>query len=201
MNTQTDFYVNNKEFSAAVIEYGYKRAEAQAANQELPRASHYIGDSILRICEGVSMRPNFRFYSYRDEMVSDALENCMKALGNYDSEAATRSGNPNAHSYFSTIAFYAMVRRIQAEEKQVNIKIEMINRSALDTFMVPGDDVGAEATSSLISELRSSTSSYEKKKEDSKQAHHGWSTPANNRKKKKATPLFDDEDDEIDHSE
>ena len=201
MNTDTDFYVDNKKFSAAVIEYGYKRAEAQAAGQELPRASRYIGDCLYRICNGVSMKPNFRFYSYREEMVGDAIENCMKALGNYDSDAATRSGNPNAHSYFSTIAFYAMVRRIQNEEKQVNIKIEMINRSALDAFMVPGDEAGAEATSSLISELRSSTSSYEKKKEDSKQAHHGWSTPASNRKKKETTSLFDDEDDEIDHSE
>ena len=111
-------YVNNKEFSQAVVDYVKTTDAAKAAGQESPIVPDYIARCFLRIGEGLSHKQNFIRYSYREEMVMDAVENCLKAINNYDVEAATRSGNPNAFAYFTQISWYAFLRRIAKEKKQ-----------------------------------------------------------------------------------
>jgi hypothetical protein len=81
---QTEHYVNNKEFSAAVVDYVRLMKKARAEGKEEPRASNYIGDCILKICKGLSHKPNFSGYSYVDEMVMDAVENCIEKLLKFD---------------------------------------------------------------------------------------------------------------------
>lgn len=183
MTNLKDFKVDNKEFTQQVIEFGRNRKEASKNNHDLPDIPDWIGVSIYKICHGVSMRPNFRGYSYREDMVSDAIEDCVKAVKNYDPDAATRSGKPNAHGYFSQVAYWAMVRRIQLEEKEVNMKIDMIHRSGLDAFVAAGDVETTQICESYLHELRANTSSYEKKKSDAKAKHHGWGSPKKNQKK------------------
>ena len=85
-------YVNNRDFSTAVVEHVSRTNMAKENNEELPRISEYIGECFMKIAEGLSHKPNFIRYTYRDEMVMDAVENCIKAIGNYNIEAATRTG-------------------------------------------------------------------------------------------------------------
>ena len=184
-NELQDFKVDKEQFTSDVIEYGKLRKEYEARSEEPPRPNNKIGDAIYKICYGVSMRPNFRGYSYREEMMLDAIEDCTKAVKKFDPDAATRSGTPNAHGYFSQVAYWAMVRRIKMEEKEVNGKIDLIHRSGIDAFIAPGDVQTSQMCDSYLNELRSSTSSYEKKKDDAKTKHYGWSAPATNKKKGK----------------
>ena len=93
-------YVNNREFSYAVVDYCTIIKEAKAAEKRLPVVTDYIAKCFLRIAEGLSHKSNFVRYTYREEMVMDAVENCLKAIENYNIEAATRTGNPNAFAYF-----------------------------------------------------------------------------------------------------
>lgn len=81
---QAEHYVNNKEFSLAVVEYVRSAKAAKKAGTEVPRISNYIGSCLMKICEGLSHKPNFAGYSYRDEMVMDATENCVKNITNFD---------------------------------------------------------------------------------------------------------------------
>lgn len=128
-------YVNNKEFSQAVVDYVKSVKAAQLNNVEVPRITEYIGRCFLRIAEGLSHKPNFIRYTYREEMVMDGVENCIKAIMNYNVEAATRTGNPNAFAYFTQICYYAFIRRIMKEKKQQDIKFRYIEHAGIENFL------------------------------------------------------------------
>ena len=118
-------YVNNKEFSLAVVDYCNRLQKAQKQkSKKIPVIDDYIAECFLKIAEGLSHKSNFIRYTYREEMVMDAVENCLKAIKNYDIETATRTGTPNAFAYFTQIAWYAFLRRIDKEKKQQDIKLK-----------------------------------------------------------------------------
>ena len=135
-------YVNNSDFSTAVVEYVKRVEKARKEDTKIPTVPDYIAQCFLRIAEGLSHKANFIRYTYREEMVMDAVENCLKAIGNYNLEAATRTGKPNAFAYFTQITWYAFIRRITKEKKQQEIKIKYLTKSGIDSFV----DVGTEAT-------------------------------------------------------
>lgn len=132
-------YVNNKEFSQAVVDYVTAVNAAKAISKDTPRITEYIGRCILKISEGLSHKPNFIRYTYREEMVMDAVENCVKAIMNYNIAAATRTGSPNAFAYFTQICYYAFLRRIMKEKKQQDIKFRYIEFAGIENFMASTD--------------------------------------------------------------
>jgi len=129
-----EHYVNNKEFSQAVVDYVNSVNTAKAAEKLEPKITNYIGTCFLKISEGLSHKPNFFSYTYREEMVMDAVENCVKAIMNYNVEKATRTGLPNAFAYFTQISYYAFLRRIAKEKKQQDIKERYIAYAGADAF-------------------------------------------------------------------
>ena len=128
-------YVNNKEFSQAVVNYCTVVKEAKEKESTLPIVPNYIAQCFLKIAEGLSHKSNFIRYTYREEMVMDAVENCLKAIENYNIEAATRSGNPNAFAYFTQISWYAFLRRIAKEKKQQDIKLKYLSQSGIEQYV------------------------------------------------------------------
>jgi hypothetical protein len=135
-----DDYVNNKVFSAAVVEYVQAVQAAKDAGREPQQITNYIGECFLKIANGLSRSPNFMNYSYREDMVMDAVENCIKAIMNYDINKPTRTGNPNAFSYFTQISWYAFLRRIAKEKKQADIKQLLIEKGGIGNFAEFDDD-------------------------------------------------------------
>lgn len=134
-------YVNNAEFSSAVVEYVKSVNIAKENEQPLPIVTDYIASCFMKIAEGLSHKSNFIRYTYREEMVMDAVENCLKAIENYNIEASTRSGKPNAFAYFTQISWYAFIRRITKEKKQQDIKMKYITQSPLSEFVDTEADV------------------------------------------------------------
>ena len=137
-------YVNNAEFSQAVVDYCKGLKEAKANNASLPLVPDYIAQCFLKIAEGLSHKSNFIRYTYREEMVMDAVENCLKAIDNYNVDVATRTGKPNAFAYFTQISWYAFLRRIEKEKKQQDLKFKYLSQSGIEQY-VYGDinDVAA----------------------------------------------------------
>jgi len=133
-------YVNNSDFSTAVVEYVKSLEEAKQNNTELPIVTNYIAECFLKISEGLSHKANFIRYTYREEMVMDAVENCLKAIDNYNLDVATRTGKPNAFAYFTQIAWYAFLRRIQKEKKQQDIKMKYVSESGIEEFLMSNGD-------------------------------------------------------------
>lgn len=97
--------------------------------ENIPPVTNYIGECFLKIATHLSYRPNFINYTYRDEMISDGIENCLQYVKNFNPE---KSKNPFA--YFTQIIYYAFLRRIAKEKKQSHIKNKMIEREAYNSF-------------------------------------------------------------------
>jgi hypothetical protein len=149
-------YVNNAEFSQAVVEYVTEVREAKKQETTLPIVPDYIASCFLRIAEGLSHKSNFIRYTYREEMVMDAVENCLKAIENYNLEAATRTGKPNAFAYFTQITWYAFLRRIAKEKKQQDIKLKYLTRSGIENFIDNelGDETSQQVVGAFVDTLR-----------------------------------------------
>ena len=130
-------YIDNKQFLEAMKEWKQKCVDAEEAGEERPQVTNYIGECFLKIANGLSYRPNFINYTYRSEMVSDGIENCLQYIHNFDPE---KSKNPFA--YFTQIIYYAFIRRIQKEKKQMQIKSKLIANAGVENMMdqLAGDD-------------------------------------------------------------
>jgi len=163
-------YVNNREFSEAVMDYAVEAHECRKADKPVPTVPDYIAKCFIRISEGLSHRPNFVRYTYREEMVMDAVENCLRAIGNYNIETATRTGKPNAFSYFTQICYFAFIRRITKEKKQQDIKFKFIEKMGIEDFVAMGmDNEGAEETMAYVDTLRQRIGTIRTKDEAIKQ--------------------------------
>jgi hypothetical protein len=120
-------YVDNKKFLAAIIERKELMAESEASGDKPPRITNYLGECILKIANHLSYRPNFINYTYREEMISDGIENCLQYIDRFD---PAKSSNPFA--YFTQIIYYAFVRRITKEKKQQMIKEKLLKHSNIE---------------------------------------------------------------------
>ena len=133
---KSEHYVDNKVFLQAMIEYKDKCEKAEKRKRKKPPVTNYIGECFLKIANHLSYRPNFINYTFRDDMISDGIENCLQYLDNFNPKT---SNNPFA--YFTQIIYYAFVRRIQKEKKQITIKQRMIQEANYDDMALqPGED-------------------------------------------------------------
>ncbi len=132
-------YVDNERFLAEIVEYKKQVVIAKEQGADKPRVSEYIGKCIYLIAENLSHKPRFMNYSFRDELVSDAIENCFLYFDNFNPDI---SKNPFA--YFTQIIYYAFHRRISKEEKNRYIIYKKFQESVLDTsdaaFMIDSDN-------------------------------------------------------------
>jgi hypothetical protein len=130
-------YVNNKEFLQAMVEWKERCKVAASEGKPQPPITNYIGECFLKIANHLSYRPNFINYTYRDEMISDGIENCLQYVHNFNPE---KSNNPFA--YFTQIIYYAFLRRIQKEKKQSHVKNKIIENMTVDENLIDANDMG-----------------------------------------------------------
>ena len=121
---RSEHYVNNKEFLAALIKYREDKEIAEIQGKPKPPIPRYIGECFLKIANHLSFKPNFVNYMFKEDMISDGIENCVQYIHNFNPE---KSQNPFA--YFTQIIHYAFLRRIQREKRQLEIKNKNIERS------------------------------------------------------------------------
>ena len=147
--SKKEHYVNNKEFLEALIEYRTHIEEAEAQGKEKPPVTRYIGECFLKIAQHLSYRPNFINYTYKHDMISDGIENCLMYLHNFNPE---KSKNPFA--YFTQIIYYAFLRRIQKEKKQTELKQKLIQNMVVDESLIQADHDDAQYTNQYLEFLR-----------------------------------------------
>ena len=119
-------YVKNADLYAAMVEYRKAVTEAIEKGEQKPRVPFYIGECIMKIATHLAFKPNFSNYPFREEMISDGIENCLQYIGNFD---PGKSQNPFA--YFTQIIYFAFIRRIQKEKKYLYTKYAAIERANL----------------------------------------------------------------------
>jgi len=124
---RSEHYVNNKEFLAALIKHREDIEIAEIQGKEKPRIPRYIGECFLKIATHLSFKPNFVNYMFKEDMISDGIENCVQYIHNFNPE---KSQNPFA--YFTQIIHYAFLRRIQKEKKQLEIKNKILEKTGYE---------------------------------------------------------------------
>ena len=133
---RSEHYVNNKEFLAALIEYRENVEIAKIRDRPKPVIPRYIGECFLKIANHLSFKPNFVNYMFKEDMISDGIENCVQYIHNFNPQ---KSQNPFA--YFTQIIHYAFLRRIQKEKKQLEIKNKILEKTGYDqVFDKDGSD-------------------------------------------------------------
>ena len=145
-NKKKVHYVNNKEFLQAIVERKQLLKDAEESGEPKPQISNYLGECILKIANHLSYRPNFINYTYKEEMISDGIENSLQYIDNFDPE---KSKNPFA--YFTQIIYFAFIRRITKEKKQQKIKDRILKRSNIsDMISVMAHDDEADYQTQYI---------------------------------------------------
>ena len=137
MKKKTEYYVNNKEFLEAITIYRNSVIKAREAEDPRPRVPNYIGECFLKIATHLSYKPNFVNYMFREDMICDGIENCVQYIENFNPE---KSKNPFA--YFTQIIYYAFLRRIQKEKRQLEIKNKILTKSGYDQVFHTDDKTG-----------------------------------------------------------
>ena len=136
---KSEHYVNNKDFYQALVEYNKKIEEAKEKGLPKPRISNYLGDCFLRIANHLAYKPNFINYMFKDDMICDGIENCVQYIHNFD------ISRTNPFAYFTQIVYYAFLRRIAKEKKQLEIKSKIIERSGYDeVFTADVSSIGGD---------------------------------------------------------
>jgi len=148
-----EYYVNNKEFLEAITVYRKKVIASKENGTAKPRVPNYIGECFLKIATHLSYKPNFVNYMFREDMICDGIENCLQYIDNFDPE---KSSNPFA--YFTQIIYYAFLRRIQKEKKQLEIKGKILEKSGYQEIMhtdtYDGDMAGMNASYSDMGSIK-----------------------------------------------
>jgi len=144
---QTSHYVDNKKFLAALIDYKTSIDVAKEKNEGIPQVPRYIGECFIKIATHLSYKSNFINYTFKDDMVSDGIENCLTAATKFD---PTKSSNPFA--YYTQIIYFAFIRRIQKEKKHQATKYKIIENLDLDSIIQNSDD--SETSRQLVDYLK-----------------------------------------------
>jgi hypothetical protein len=177
---KTNHYINNADFLAALIKYQELCAEASKKGKSDPAIPNYIGECFLKIADHLSRKPNFSSYSFREEMVSDGIENCLMYFRNFD---PTKSKNPFA--YFTQIIYYAFLRRIMKEKKQLYVKYKATEQFGIfDEFEMFEDSDGNTRQFQLYDNISEFIQNFEEQKET--------------KKKNKNQKIFDEVERELD---
>ena len=136
MEQKKQHYVDNKLFFAEMEKWKAEIDESDEVDDLPPMVTEYMGECFYKIATHLSYRPNFINYTYREEMIGDGIENCIRYAKNFNPE---KSKNPFA--YFTQIIYYAFIRRITKEKKQTSIKQKIIDNTSTKTYdIMEGDD-------------------------------------------------------------
>ena len=136
MTQEKQHYVDNKLFFAEMQKWKAEIDESDEVDDLPPMVTEYMGECFYKIATHLSYRPNFINYTYREEMIGDGIENCIRYAKNFNPE---KSKNPFA--YFTQIIYYAFIRRITKEKKQTSIKQKIIDNTSTKTYdIMEGDD-------------------------------------------------------------
>jgi len=130
MNEKPKHYVNNEKFLEEMKAFRQAVLEAKELNKDRPRVPNYIGECIFKIATHLARKPNFSNYTFKEDMVSDGVENCLLYIDNFDPE---KSQNPFA--YFTQIIYYAFLRRIQKEKKHLYIKYKSMQNQIINSLI------------------------------------------------------------------
>jgi hypothetical protein len=166
---------HNKEMAKLLAKGIKKRDLPKFARPQTPDYD-FIGECLWKIATHLAFKPNFTKYTFKEEMIGDAIENAVTYLENFDPE---KTNNPFA--YFTQIMTYAFLRRIAKEEKDSYIKQKILEDPSGAYFSTQDSDVNTYHNTyvDFIKDVKSDvTKDFEEKKARKKKANLKVKAPA-----------------------
>ena len=163
--SKTNHYINNSDFLEALIKYQKDCKEAKNKDLPDPDIPNYVGECFLKISEHLSRKPNFISYTFRDEMIADGIENCLMYFRNFDPD---KSKNPFA--YFTQIIYYAFLRRIMKEKKQLYVKYKATQQFGILEGELYEDENGVAKPFELYDNISEFIHNFEENKRKKKES-------------------------------
>ena len=179
--TKNEHYVDNKEFLVHMIKYKEAAVAAEKAGEPKPRIPDEIGKVFMQIAVHLSYKSNFINYGFREDMISDGIENCIQYIHNFDPD---KSRNPFA--YFTQIIYYAFLRRIQKEKKSLYVKYKSLeNSQIMDDLMVTQSADHSRVSTTGFAKLYDNMSEFIETFEESLEKKKAAKKSVSSQKKKK----------------
>ena len=167
MAKRTKNYIDNKIFYQAMTEHYDAVKKAKENNEELPQINNYIGECIYKIAVNTARRANFNNYTFKEEMIGDGIENAIRAVNNFDPSKSTQ----NPFAYFTRIIWFAFLRRIESEKKQLYTKHKVAENAFLSggLFNEQSDSISKfQPSMNNTDYINDFVETYEKKLEEKK---------------------------------
>lgn len=161
-------YVDNQKFYEEIVKYRKQIKENREKGIDDPPMPNYIGECIYKIADRLSMKPCFANYSFRDEMVSDGIENCILYFKDYDPEYSNNgaAATPNPFAYFTQIIYYAFLRRISKEEKHRYIMYKNFQETITQIYEINDSDDNLLISTSMYDNINQFMKKFESKEEE-----------------------------------
>jgi len=161
-------YVDNQKFYEEIVKYRKQIKENREKGIDDPPMPNYIGECIYKIADRLSMKPCFANYSFRDEMVSDGIENCILYFKDYDPDYSNNgaAATPNPFAYFTQIIYYAFLRRISKEEKHRYIMYKNFQETITQIYEINDSDDNLLISTSMYDNINQFMKKFESKEEE-----------------------------------
>lgn len=156
-------YIDNKKFYSEIVKYREIIEKNKLEGKTPPQLTNYLGDCIVRIATRLSTMPRFINYSFRDEMIADAIENCMVYFHDFD---PVRYQNPFA--YFTQVVYYAFLRRIAKEEKDRYTKYKFFRDTLIDSSDLVDEDDNRVVSGKMYDNINAFMERFEAKEAEKK---------------------------------
>ena len=163
---ENNHYVNNKEILAVMKEYRELYLVTKANDTERPPMPPKVADAIVQIATKMSRMHNFIGYSYRSDMISDAILQLTAKFHLFDPLKSD-----NFFGYASQLCWNAFIGRIKMEQKQTSIRARLINEKVTTEFIqqnLEGDTEGTNAFVDFLKENEIFVDYYEQRKTSEK---------------------------------
>lgn len=171
-------YINGQDMYKALVKYYEDVDKASGKDVAIP---NYIGECIMKIAKNMSNKINFVMYSFKEDLIGDAIEKMIEAV-KFKKFDPTLSQNPFA--YFSQVTWNCFLQRIQKEKIEAYVKHKNIENMRSE-YSLTGEtlfenDEDNEDHNRVID-------NFEKKKEKNNYAVHRNLSYEKNKKKKALT--------------
>ena len=167
------YYVDNKKFYEEMKKYIDNCRECEEQGDDYPRIPNYIGECFYKISTRLATKPNFASYSYKEEMIGDAIENYIHYVKSFNPDKYM-----NPFAYFTQVAWNSFIHRINKEKRHQYIKYKSFENIVVNNqnFISQVGDSGHiipaefhENTQKFISSFEENLEKAKKKKEEKRE--------------------------------
>lgn len=135
-------YVDKQALYVDLCDWKARKDAAIAEGRKAPPLPNSVGEAIMKVAEGQASRPNFRNYTYIEEMKGEGIVAAVRAMNSFDPNRLGKNGEVNPFGFISLCVWRAFLSYIAFEKKIQKTKVDMMSDPVNEFFSVQDGDSG-----------------------------------------------------------